>query len=153
MMNFEFDLLTQGRKNLLGLLRSFSDEQLNLVPPGFKNNLIWNLGHIIVSQQIICYKYSGITPVIPSHYLDLFKKGTAPDGSIQHEDIAILKELAIDTVVKLREDYQNGIFKEYEGFQSQYGVRLSTIEDAIVFNNTHEGIHLGYIMALINSMK
>ena len=153
MMNFEFDLLTQGRKNLLGLLRSFSDEQLNLVPPGFKNNLIWNLGHIIVSQQIICYKYSGITPVIPSRYIDLFKKGTAPDGSIQHEDIAILKELAIDTVVKLRDDYQNGIFKEYEGFQSQYGVRLSTIEDAIVFNNTHEGIHLGYIMALIKSMK
>jgi hypothetical protein len=153
MMNFEFDLLTQGRKNLLGLLRSFSDEQLNLVPPGFKNNLIWNLGHIIVSQQIICYKYSGITPVIPSRYIDLFKKGTAPDGSIQHEDIAILKELAIDTVVKLIEDFQNGIFKEYEGFQSQYGVRLSTIEDAIVFNNTHEGIHLGYIMALIKSMK
>jgi len=153
MMNFEFDLLTQGRKNLLGLLRSFSDEQLNLVPPGFKNNLIWNLGHIIVSQQIICYKYSGITPVIPSRYIDLFKKGTAPDGSIQHEDIAILKELAIDTVVKLSEDFQNGIFKEYEGFQSQYGVRLSTIEDAIVFNNTHEGIHLGYIMALIKSMK
>jgi hypothetical protein len=153
MMNFEFDLLTQGRKNLLGLLRSFSDEQLNLVPPGFKNNLIWNLGHIIVSQQIICYKYSGITPVIPSRYIDLFKKGTAPDGSIQHEDIAILKELAIDTVVKLIEDFQNGIFKEYESFQSQYGVRLSTIEDAIVFNNTHEGIHLGYIMALIKSMK
>ncbi len=28
------------------------------------------------------------------------------------------------------------------------GIRLESVEDAIAFNNFHEGIHLGYVMAL-----
>ena len=31
---------------------------------------------------------------------------------------------------------------------TSYNVILKTVEDAIVFNNIHEGLHLGYMMAL-----
>jgi len=38
-----------------GLYQSFLDnysiEQLNTIPEGMSNNLIWNIGHTIVSQQ------------------------------------------------------------------------------------------------------
>jgi hypothetical protein len=32
-------------------------EQLNTIPEGYNNNLIWNIAHIIVVQQMLVYKY------------------------------------------------------------------------------------------------
>ena len=51
-------------------------------------------------------------------------------------------------VEKLREDYAQGHFTTYETYQTSTGFVLASIEDAIAFNNFHEGIHLGYILAL-----
>lgn len=44
-VSFELDMLAQGRKNLVGLISRLSEKQVNLIPSGFKNNLIWNFGH------------------------------------------------------------------------------------------------------------
>lgn len=35
-------------------------EQLNKIPPRFSNNLIWNIGHLIIIQQALIYKYSDL---------------------------------------------------------------------------------------------
>lgn len=67
---------------------------------------------------------------------------------LDQDQINQLKTLAVETAARFKEDYQKGIFKEYQSYQSHYGVELNSIEDAMVFNNTHEGIHLGYMMAL-----
>lgn len=151
-ISYELEMLIQGRKNLVGLISRHNDEQVNLIPSGFRNNLIWNLGHIIVSHQILCYKFSGLDPVVPAAIIDQFKRGTAPVDTLDHDQINQLKTLAVETTTRFKKDYQKGIFKEYQSYQSLYGVELNSIEDAIVFNNTHEGMHLGYIMALGKSI-
>ncbi len=151
-MNYELNMLAQGRKNLVGLISRHNDKQLNLIPSGFKNNLIWNFGHIIVSHQILCYQKSGLDPVVPAAYIDQFKRGTTPADPLDQDQINQLKTLAVETTTRFKEDYQKGIFREYQSYQSLYGVELNSIEDAIVFNNTHEGIHLGYMMALGKSL-
>ncbi|WP_407635809.1 DinB family protein [Solitalea canadensis] len=38
----------------------YTIDQLNKVPAGFNNNLIWNIGHEIVAQQALIYKSSGL---------------------------------------------------------------------------------------------
>ena len=148
MLTYEVGLLAQGRKNLLGLLKAFSVEQLNQVPTGFKNNLVWNFGHIIVSHQILCYKNAGLPPVVPSSYIELYKRGTFPEQAVGTEHIEALKVFAIETIAKFKEDYQNGKFSEYQRYQSLYGVAINSIEDAVKFNVVHEGIHMGYILSL-----
>ena len=147
-MDFQFDILKQSRKNMLGLLKPFNTELLNQIPPGFKNNLAWNLGHVIVSQQILCYQFSGLPMTIPEKMVAQFRRGTAPDRYIDQSQIDQMKSLALEVVDTFVEDYKNGIFNQYQPYQSLYGVKINHINDAIVFNNTHEGLHLGYMMAI-----
>ncbi|MBD1422623.1 DinB family protein [Sphingobacterium chuzhouense] len=37
----------------LSYFENYSLDQLNKIPNGFNNNLIWNIGHIIVTRQKI----------------------------------------------------------------------------------------------------
>lgn len=45
----------QSRTLYLEYLDTYSLDQLNTIPDGFNNNLIWNIGHVIVSQQGLIY--------------------------------------------------------------------------------------------------
>ena len=48
----------------------------------------------------------------------------------------------------LEEDFEAGIFENYKEYPTSTGYVLSSIENAISFNNFHEGIHYGIIRAL-----
>jgi hypothetical protein len=85
---------------------------------------------------------------IPQELVEQFRRGTIPLNPLSDQEINRLKSLATHSIDKFREDYNNGLFKGYQGCQSLYGVKLESLDDAIVFNNTHEGLHLGYVMAM-----
>ncbi|MDB9932132.1 hypothetical protein OAD28_05360 [Flavobacteriales bacterium] len=48
----------------------------------------------------------------------------------------------------MEEDLNTEMFKEFKEYTTSYNVTLSNIDDAVKFNNVHEGLHLGYAMAL-----
>ena len=48
----------------------------------------------------------------------------------------------------LIEDYNNSIFQNFSEYPTSYNFTLNSVEDAIQFNNVHEGLHFGYIMAI-----
>jgi len=50
-MKKEIERLKKTRIFLLDLIKDLTTEQLNEIPKGFNNNIIWNLGHLIASQQ------------------------------------------------------------------------------------------------------
>jgi hypothetical protein len=47
-------------------------------PEGYSNNLIWNIAHIIVVQQMLVYKLSGLPMMISDEMVEKYKKGTKP---------------------------------------------------------------------------
>src|SRR5690606_33748551 len=49
-----------SRALYLDYFNNYSPEQLNTTPNGFSNNLIWNIGHVIVAQQALIYKGSNL---------------------------------------------------------------------------------------------
>jgi hypothetical protein len=147
-MNRHFDLLNITRNNMVRLLDSVSEEQLFLIPPGFKNNMIWNAGHALNSQQRLIYALAGVSLKVPESFSALFSKGTSPVDWKEKPDVKEIKSLLIDTEDSLREDYRKGIFKSYKEYPTSYGFELKSIEDAIIFNNVHESLHLGTMMAL-----
>lgn len=52
-MKTEFETNRTSREVYARYFENYTLEQLNKVPQGFSNNLIWNIGHIIVSQQLL----------------------------------------------------------------------------------------------------
>lgn len=147
-MEKEFEILKLNRILVLKSIESLSINQLNIIPDGFKNNIAWNLAHLLVTQQLLCYKLSGLEMFLDQPIVEKYQKGSAPSENMRTEELTMIKDQFLVLVEKFREDYGNGIFKDYTSYKTSVNISLETIEDAIKFNNYHEGIHLGYILAL-----
>ncbi|WP_025143718.1 DinB family protein [Pedobacter jeongneungensis] len=136
------------RAFVLTLVKDLSTEQLNKIPEGFNNNIIWNIAHLTAAQQNLCYVRSGLAVTIEENYFSLFLSGTKPDHFIEKEEIDLIFEVLLNSMDRLAADYANGIFIQFDPWDKRYGMKLNTIEDAINFVPFHEGMHIGYIMAL-----
>ena len=64
---------------LIKMLNELSTEQLNKVPAGFNNNIIWNAAHMVAAQQGICYKRSGEQMKIEEDFFQAYKPDTKPE--------------------------------------------------------------------------
>jgi len=54
---------------------------------------------------------------------------------------------------KLENDYFSGKFVEFQRYPTSYGYELQNIEEAILFNNIHEALHLGYMMSMRKTLN
>ena len=147
-MKTQFNILKTSRKILLKVIEDLTLEQLHTIPKGSKNNIIWNLVHLLVTQQLLHYKLSGLHCLIPDDLIDGHRKGTAPTKEFTASEIEEIKELFIGLPATLEEDYETGIFKNYTEYPTSTGLVLDSMDTAINFNNFHEGIHLGIILGL-----
>ena len=132
----------------MNLMESLSIDKLNEIPDGFNNNIIWNFGHVIVSQQILCYKLANQPLKIDAAYVSKYSKGTKPDSFIDVAELAFLKQQAVVLIDELIADIQTNIFDRYDTYTTSFDVALNNIEDAVKYVTMHEGLHLGYAMAL-----
>jgi hypothetical protein len=137
-----------SRKLFLNFFDSYTIDQLNKIPAGFNNNLIWNIGHIIVAQQALIYKGSNLPMHISDELFNRYKPGTQPTGNTSQAEVEELKELLFSVIPKTKEDFNNGIFTTYVERTTVTGFHLASVTDAFEFNNYHEGVHLGYTMAI-----
>jgi len=129
-------------------IENLTSEQLHKIPEDFSNNIIWNVAHLVVTQQLLHYKLSDLQCLIADELIENYKKGTAPSGTVNDEEIEEIKELLLGLPETLEEDYKAGIFEHYQTYPTSTGFVLTDIDNAISFNNMHEGLHLGTIMAL-----
>ena len=149
-MEAEFKITRVSRQIYSSFFEKFTLEQLNKVPAGFNNNIIWNIGHIVVAQQMLVYLAAGRQPMISEELIERYKRGTRPERDVTKQEADEIKNLLFSTIEKSEEDYGNGLFTgtAYPERKTEFGFVLSSIEDAIAFNNYHEGVHLGIIMGL-----
>jgi len=138
------------RANMLQLMSDLTIEQLNEIPKGFNNNMIWNFAHVIITQQLLVYKMGGLPMHVSDEKVELFRKGSKPERFFDAAYFEELKVLSDSTYQQFKTDEKAGLFKEYNTYATSYGVTLNIPEDAIGFNNMHESMHLGYMIALKN---
>lgn len=142
------DIVKTTRKNFLKLMEGLSIDTLNKIPEGFNNNIIWNFGHIIVSQQVLCYKLAGLPLKIDESYILKYSKGTKPEKFIDENELQFLKEKSAEFIDKLVVDIEQELFNNFINYTTSFNVELNSISDAVKFLPVHEGLHLGYAMAL-----
>jgi hypothetical protein len=151
-MDWAFDIAIKNRKLLESFIENHSLEELNKVPEGFNNNIIWNIAHTIVTQQLLVYKLSGTPMIVSEDMVDAYKKGTKVERDLSQAEVDTVKGLLFSPIEKTKEDYDNQIFQSYNEYTVSTKSILSNVEEAIDFNNFHEGIHFGYILALRKSI-
>lgn len=147
-MKTELALLKQTRTNISGFLKSIPRDKMTVIPAGFRNHLLWNAGHLLVTQQLLCYKNAGLPMLLNDQFIDRYRKGTEPQKVDVSADLAVFENHFLPFVDQLAADYQAGKFSQYQTYPTSYNFTLNSIEDAIAFNNTHEGLHFGYMMAM-----
>jgi len=147
-MQDTFEVNRTSRKMLSSYFENYTLEQLNTIPEGFGNNLIWNLGHVIVTQQLLVYKLSGLSMAVTDEMVEKYRKGTKPEHDVTQAEVDEIKELLLKSVDQLEADYNNGIFVNYQEYPTSTGYILKSAKGAIEFNNFHEGLHIGIMMSI-----
>lgn len=143
-------LALQTRKNFLAILESSSIAELNAIPIGFNNNVIWNIAHIVATMDILYYSLNGLTPKLDANFIDQYRKGTKPSSMVDEAMINELKRNLIAQLECIAMDVQSGIFSENlpKPYTTSYHFELKTFEDIVHFNQVHEALHMGMVMSL-----
>lgn len=144
----KIQFLKKIRSLSLQVMQDLSLEQLNHVPPGINNNIIWNAGHLIAAQQGICYMRAGLPTMISTDFYSAYKPGTKPEAALGEEEVAYIKDLLLTSIDQFEADLEKDLFGNYMPWTTRYGMELRNIDEAADFLPFHEGTHLGYMMAL-----
>ncbi|MCF8453005.1 MAG: DinB family protein [Pedobacter sp.] len=146
-MNSKIDLTRQTRSKALEIISGLSISELNKIPEGFNNNIIWNLGHLIAAQEGIFYLRGKLELNIEQDFFNSFKNGSRPEREIHAEEIEKIRSLLFSSLDQFESDLDKNAFHNYPAWTTSMGIQINSIEDALDFLPFHEGLHLGHIMA------
>lgn len=154
-MNKIIEVIKACRSKWLTMLDDLTIDQLNKIPTGFNNNLAWQFGHVIVSQQILCYRLAGQKFVINDDLIDRYKNGSKPENYISSDEINLLKGYLLSTIDQLEIDLKNGVFDNYKPYTSStyVGFTLENINDALTFIISHDALHYGCSISMKKFVK
>ena len=147
------DALIQIRKNTLQAVEHLSTEQLNKIPLNHSNNIAWQIGHMMASQQILCYLKSGAKPRLSQDILEKYRKGTSPADWKEMVALVDLKALFLETAEVFQKDYEAGVFASYESYPTSSGIVLNSIDEAVTYSYGHENLHFGCILMLLKIVQ
>jgi hypothetical protein len=147
-MKIQFDILKTSRQSILKVIGGLTLEQLHTIPEGFKNNIAWNVAHLVVTQQLLHYKLSGLDCLISEELINNYRKGTFPTKKHTQQEFEEITNLLVELPGILEKDFNNGVFKKYNVYKTSTGFILDSFAAAVNFNNYHEGLHLGIILAI-----
>ena len=131
-MHRTFEITRTSRKLLSQFLENYTIEQLNTIPNGYSNNLIWNIGHIIVVQQMLVYNLSGLPMMVSSEMIEKYKKGTRPEHNADQNEIDQMKHLQLETINHSEVDFDNKIFKTYQSAIERGLNRIEGLKNRII---------------------
>lgn len=145
-----FNVLQKERENLSQLASLLPDDLLNKIPAGFNNNILWNLGHILVVEQFLCYGLCNKPISVSPEFVAMFKKNSKPTEIYTSEVKSKIFELLPTSILKMENDYNAGnLVLEIPFDIKALNTKFTTIEEVIPFNLYHEGLHTGVIQKYI----
>lgn len=142
------DQMKEVRGYMLESVRGLSETQVLTVPEGFRNNILWNLGHAITDNCTMQYPPTGHAFPLPEEYLRWFAPGTSPADWTETPVLEDVLRAGAQMRDKLVEDCTAGRMEQFTPMPLGDGVVLENIAYAIAHSNIHEGVHLGVILAL-----
>ncbi|KQM77895.1 hypothetical protein ASE74_15965 [Pedobacter sp. Leaf216] len=150
--DFACEILRASRIRLRQLIDKSNHEILFKIPEGFNNNIIWQIGHCITSQQRHMYMRSGLPMHITKEFMESFKIGSSPNSWKINPDVNQVKQLLIETVDLLESDLKSRKFVNYQPFELPIGFQvknhLQALQAAIYHEAEHSGVIFTYLKLL-----
>lgn len=144
-----FNQLEEYRGYLLGVVRDVTEEEAEIVPVNFNNNIRWNLGHVYLDQYDWINAVTG-EKTRPKNFSNWFGYGTSPsDFTEQTPGINELKDLLSKQIKDIKETYGERLETEYPATE----MGMHTIEQVLTRTIFHEGMHLQTILDIKKQMK
>lgn len=149
---FILKVLEAGRRKFHSYLQNNSDEHLCAIPKGYNNNLLWNIGHVVVTQHLLVYKLQSAELQLPEEMIESFRKGSMANAAENLQWKSLIEQELENGILELGRFLQNEKSTAVD-YPTSFGVHLSSLDDCLQFLLMHEGIHLGYCMALSRSIS
>ncbi|MDO5509451.1 MAG: DinB family protein [Weeksellaceae bacterium] len=146
---YEFESHRILRGKLAAYLDHYSHQRLTDIPYGHRNHIFWNIAHVLVTQQLLCYYLADRPMQVSAELVQRYKKGTVPDPQADiSRDLQEVKSLIHSTANRLQEDHIAGNFTDYQQYATSFGITLHNAQEAFRFNLMHETLHLGTILSI-----
>ena len=143
----QIDFLKNQRSNLLLQISKLSNEELTFIPEGSNNNILWNLGHILVIPQHYFYVANGHTALVEQYYIQHYMSGTRPLANDIDKEYKTIKELLLPTADLLKDDYDKGMFNNFRAFGNKDFI------ETLELLTKHEAGHITKINQILTSIN
>ena len=143
-----FETAVFTRKSLLGILDAMSVEQMLRIPEPHRNSVFWNVAHLMVTQQLLFYRLSGLPLRIEEGWVERYGKGSTASEQVSAQDIDFVRKNIVSLCEQAQQDFEKGLFKSYKSYMTSTGIELTSLEEALEFSAFHDGIHLGVVLSL-----
>lgn len=140
-------LFADVRKQILDVLRELPADKWSVIPPGFRNNLHWQAGHLLTITDELIFQFSGAGSRIPVEYKAWFATGTDPSGWRTEPP-------GTDVLLRRLEEQMEAICKAFDGklahpvADPDNFLQASTAGELFHVLIAHESTHLGMIQAM-----
>jgi len=149
------DQLPFIRKATLSVARDVTAAEADVIPEGFRNNIRWNLGHIVATTDRLAFGIAGLPSRAPDGYAKWFGRDSSPgtwEGDVPglEEIIARLEEQP----ERIRESLEGRLDTPLDKpYPLPSGLTFHTIGEALNYSMYHEGVHLGTIKSYLRQIR
>jgi uncharacterized damage-inducible protein DinB len=145
-----FNQLREYRKELINIADTVSDEEAEIIPKGFRNNIRWNLGHVYLDQYLWIKALTKEEMSFLEPLQKYFCFGTSPaDFDENTPTIKEIKDLLKKQPDQIEEAYAHKLEEEFAPTE----MGMHTIEQVLIRTIFHEGMHLQAIMDIKKCLK
>ncbi|EOS56841.1 DinB family protein [Paenibacillus barengoltzii] len=140
------------RSQTLKLVRTIPEEKLTMIPAGFRNHMLWNLGHLALVLDKYAYSFTGRTPKLPAIYQELFANGTVPaEWSSESPALDEILKVLEDQPLQVKAELSGRLEEKIDPYTTSSGYRIETVGQLINFTTYHEGMHFS-VLKLYNKI-
>lgn len=147
MTNF-LKLLEERRTVLLKRTQHLTTDQYNLVPPGFNNNIIWNMAHALIVSENELYSNTPFEMPIHEFNIEGFKRGTKPELAINGYSIGLIRQSMADTVPVFKKLLDDTTATRSQMSESD-PLHIVIGEKSLRFILFHEDLHMAKVQQLL----
>jgi hypothetical protein len=144
------------RHTALNIFKSLEDKA-DVVPSGWKNNLRWHLGHLILTPHLLTYGLLKEDLVVPATWRPLFAKDTSPLNWTTGETVPSYEQLLSEFIPRTEALFESMAPRVLEPYPTPYtttpGVVLESPLHSLNFSQIHDGLHVGMIFALRRALQ